>query len=157
MAKARASNQLAFSFEAPKPATLPAALAGMDARVARTVGEALASAMANGKPREVIAAEMGVLLNEAITDDMLNAWSAPSKGKHNISFARMCALIAVTKRFDLLDRELRAIGVAVLRGPELNTARLGHLKVKIAELQAEARGLERMGLAQPIERGGETC
>lgn len=154
MAKARPSNQLAFAFEAPLPATLPAALAGMDARVARTVGEALNS---DGRDRAVIAAEMGVLLDEPVTKDMLNAWSAPGKDKHNISFSRMLALVSVTKRFDLLDRELREIGAAVLVGEEIHTARLGHLKTKIAELQAEARGLERMGLAQPIERGSGEC
>jgi hypothetical protein len=153
MVKARASNQLAFAFEAPRPATHAAALAGMDARVARTVGEALVSAHANGKPREIVAAEMGLLLDETISGDMLNAWSAPGKGKHNISFTRMCALISVTGRFDLLDRELREIGAAVLVGEEIHTARLGHLKTKIAELTAELRAVERM--AEPITRGRE--
>lgn len=148
MVKARASNQLAFAFEAPRPASHPAALAGMDARVARTIGEALNS---DHRPREVIAAEMGVLLDDQVTKAMLDAWSAPGKDAHNISFTRMLALIAVTKRFDLLDRELREIGAAVLVGEEIYTARLGHLKTKLTELQAELRLAERM--AQPINRG----
>ncbi|WP_432769774.1 MAG: hypothetical protein HEQ22_03240 [Sphingopyxis sp.] len=150
MPKARPTNQLAFAFEAPRPASHPAALAGMDARVARTVGEALNS---DGRDRAVIAAEMTVLLDEAVTKDMLNAWSAPGKDKHNISFTRMLALVAVTNRFDLLDRELREIGAAVLVGEEIHTVRLGHLKSKIAELTAELRAAERM--AQPINRGNE--
>lgn len=153
MVKARATSQLAFAFEAPRPATHAAALAGMDAEVARTVGEILATAHANGKPREIVAAEMSVLLEDSITLEMLNAWSAPGKGKHNISFTRMCALVAVTNRFDLLDRELRRIGASVLVGEEIHTVRLGHLKTKIAELTAELRAVERM--AQPIERGRE--
>lgn len=150
MVKARATNQLAFAFEAPRPATHAAALAGMDARVARTVGEALNS---DSRDRAVIAAEMSVLLDDEVSKAMLDAWSAPGKGLHNISFSRMLALIAVTNRFDLLDRELREIGAAVLVGDEIHTARLGHLKSKIAELQAELRAVERM--AEPIERGRE--
>ena len=150
MVKARATNQLAFAFEAPRPATHAAALAGMDARVARTVGEALNS---DSRDRAVIAAEMSVLLDDEVSKAMLDAWSAPGKGLHNISFSRMLALIAVTNRFDLLERELREIGAAVLVGDEIHTARLGHLKSKIAELQAELRAVERM--AEPIERGRE--
>lgn len=152
MAKARAINQLAFAFEAPRPATHAAALAGIDARIARMVGEALNS---DTRPREVIAAEMSVLMEDVVSKAMLDAYSAPGKEDHNISFARMLALISVTKRFDLLDRELRPIGAAVLVGEEIHTARLGHLKTKIAELQAELRDCERM--AQPINRGRSEC
>lgn len=152
MPKARPTNQLAFAFEAPRPATHAAALAGMDARVARTIGEALNS---DSRPREVIAAEMAVLLEDEVTKAMLDAWSAPGKGSHNISFSRMLALIAVTNRFDLLDRELREIGAAVLVGEEIHTARLGHLKTKIAAMTAELRAVER--LAEPIERGAKGC
>ncbi|MGQ3101048.1 MAG: hypothetical protein ACT6Q5_13455 [Sphingopyxis solisilvae] len=152
MSKAPPSNQLAFTFEAPRPATHAAALAGLDARTARTVGEALNS---DPRRREVIAAEMSILLEDEVSKAMLDAYSAPGKGDHNISFARMLALIAVTGRFDLLDRELREIGAAVLVGEEIHTARLGHLKTQIAELQAELRLAERM--AQPITRGRQKC
>lgn len=141
MVKARPTSQLAFTFEAPRPATHAAALAGMDAQVARTVGEALNS---DGRDRAVIAAEMGVLLDEPVTKDMLNAWSAPGKDKHNISFTRMLALISVTKRFDLLDRELRKVGAAVIVGQELLTVRAGHLRTIIRKQQAELRELERL-------------
>lgn len=152
MAKARASGQLAFAFDLPKVAMHPAALAGSDARTARMVGEILNS---DTRPREVIAAEMSVLLAEEVSKDMLNAWSAPGKGKHNINWSRLKALLVVTNRFDLFDRELREIGAAVLVGEEIHTARLGHLKSKIAELTAELKAVERM--AQPIERGRGSC
>lgn len=142
-------NQLAFAFEQPRPATHAAALAGADARIARMVGEILNS---DGRAREVIAAEISVLLEDDVSKAMLDAYSAPAKGDHNISFARMLGLIAVTNRFDLLDRELRHIGAAVLVGEEIHTARVGHLKTKIAEYQAELKEAERM--ARPIERGG---
>lgn len=116
------------------------------------MGEALNS---DPRRREVIAAEMSILLEDEVSKAMLDAYSAPGKGDHNISFARMLALIAVTGRFDLLDRELREIGAAVLVGEEIHTARLGHLKTQIAELQAELRLAERM--AQPITRGRQKC
>lgn len=148
MVKARALNQLAFGFDVPRAVSHAAALAGIDARTARTVGEALNS---DARAREVIAAEMAVLLDDEISRAMLDAWSAPGKGGHNISFARMLALIVITQRFDLLDRELRTVGAAVLVGEELHTARLGHLKSKIAELMTELKQVERM--AMPINRG----
>lgn len=152
MAKARASNQLAFAFDLPRPATHPAALAGSDARTARMVGEMLNS---DPRAREVIAAEMSVLLDDQVSKAMLDAWSAPGKDAHNISWSRLRALILVTNRFDLLDRDLREIGAAVLVGEEIHTARLGHLKSKIAELTAELRAVERM--ATPIARGSTEC
>ncbi|PZU56034.1 MAG: hypothetical protein DI547_17375, partial [Sphingobium sp.] len=57
---------------------------------------------------------------------------------------------AVTNRFDLLDRELREIGAAVLVGDEIHAARLGHLKAEKARLDRLIRDAERV--AQPIDR-----
>lgn len=145
-------NQLAFAFEPPAPATHAAALAGIDARTARMIGEALNS---DSRPREIIAAEMSILLDEEVSKAMLDAYSAPGKPDHNISWPRMLALIAVTKRYDLLDREMRQIGAAVLVGEEIHTARVGHLKSKIADLQSELREAEKK--ARPISRGQRGC
>jgi hypothetical protein len=140
LAKARASlDQFAFTFDAPLPATLPAALAGMDARIASTVAEAL-----SGRDRGVVAAQMSALLAEEISKLMLDAYASPARDGHNISFSRMCALIAVTNRFDLLDRELRAIGAAVLVGDEIYTAQVGHIRSEIARLTQELKTVERM-------------
>ncbi|NML88373.1 hypothetical protein HHL26_04745 [Sphingobium sp. TB-6] len=133
--------QFAFTFDAPQPATLPAALAGMDARVARTVGEILKD---DDRDRRVIAAEMTVLLDEEVTKLMLDAYASPARDGHNISFARMLALIAVSNRFDLLDRELREIGAAVLVGEEIHAAQVGHLRSEISKLTAQLKQIERM-------------
>lgn len=152
MSKARPIDQLAFGFEPPKPAAHPAALAGADARIARMVGEALNS---DGRAREVIAAEMGVLLDDEVSRAMLDAYSSPARAGHNISFARMLALIAVTKRYDLLDRELRPIGAAVLVGEELHTVRLGHIETQIAALQRELREARKVSVI--IDRGRDEC
>lgn len=142
MAKPHVSaNQFAFTFEAPQPATLPAALAGVDARIARTVAEILKH---DARDRSVIAAEMSVLLSSQVSKAMLDAYASPAREEHNISFARMLALIAVSNRFDLLDRECRAIGAAVLVGDEIYTAEIGHLDSEISKLQERRKGLARM-------------
>lgn len=142
MAKPRASaDQFAFTFDAPQPATLPAALAGVDARVARTVAEVLKN---DGRERIVIAAEMSVLLSDEVTINMLNNYASPAQAQHNISFARMLALIAVTNRFDLLDRELRAIGAAVLVGEEIYTAEIGQIDSEIEKLLRRKKDLKRI-------------
>lgn len=142
MAKTRASaDQFAFTFDAPQPATLPAALAGVDARVARTVAEVLKN---DDRDRLVIAAAMSVLLDEEVSKAMLDAYASPAREGHNISFARMLALIAVTNRFDLLDRELRAIGAAVLVGEEIYTAEIGHIDSEIEKLLRRKKDLKRI-------------
>ena len=141
------ADQIAFAFDAPVPATFPAALAGLDARTARMVAEAL---QGDDRSREVIAAEISVLLDTEVSKLMLDGYASPAREGVNISFARMLALIAVTKRFDLLDRELREIGAAVLVGEEIHAARLGHLESKLAKLTADIKVAKR--LATPIKR-----
>jgi hypothetical protein len=142
LAKPRAStNQFAFTFDAPQPATLPAALAGIDARIARTVAEILKD---EDRDRVVIAAEMSVLLSGQVSKAMLDAYASPAREEHNISFARMLALIAVTNRFDLLDRETRPIGAAVLVGEEIFTAEIGHIDSEISKLQQRKKDLARL-------------
>jgi len=141
MAKARAiPGQIAFVFDPPAPAILPAALAGEAARTAQLVGEALAS---DPRPRHIIAAEMSALLDEDVSKAMLDAYSSPARDGHNISYTRMKALIAVTGRFDLLDRDLRTIGATVLVGAEIHTARLGHLRARYNQIKEELREAER--------------
>lgn len=145
MAKARASaDQIAFSFDAPQPASAPGELSGLDARVARTVAEALKDAGAVGQDRALIAARMTVLLDDEVSKAMLDAYASPARDGHNISFGRMLALIAVTNRFDLLDRELRAIGAAVLVGDEIYAAEVGHIRTEMARLQQRLKTVERL-------------
>src|SRR3546814_18300422 len=104
----------------------------MDARIARVVGEALNG---DSRSREVIAAEMSVLLNVEVSKMMLDGYASPARDGVNISFSRMLALVAVTQRHDLLDRELRELGAAALVGEDIHTARLGHLRSKIPRLE----------------------
>ncbi len=149
MPKARAHpGQLAFDLDAPAMATGPAALAGLEARICATVGVILASC---GKPREVIAAEMTVLLGDEVTKAMLDAYASPARTEHKVPMSRFFGLIAVTARLDLMDPLVREIGGSLLIGPEVHTARLGHLRQQQRAIQNEIKALEQTA---PLIRGG---
>ena len=143
MAKSRASHpdQLPFDWSVPKPATLPASLAGVDARTARSVSEILKG---DKRDRSVIAAEMSVLLSDEVTLNMLNNYASPALETHNISFGRMKALIAATNRVDIFDREVRDIGLSVLDGDDIYAAQASHLRSEIAELTEQLKLIERL-------------
>jgi hypothetical protein len=141
------ANQFAFTFDAPEPATNAADLAGIDRLIAASVSRALRD---DDRSRESIALAMSELLGEEVTRWMLDAYASEARETHNISAGRFYALIAVTKRHDILDRTLRRIGAAVLVGEEIATARAGHLRCTISRLQDELKTVERQ--ARPISR-----
>lgn len=140
MVKAKAHpGQLGFDFTAPSPAKGVAALAGLERRISATVGTILAS---DQRPREVIAAEMSVLLDDEVSRAMLDAYSSPARSDHKVPMSRFLALLVVTSRQDLLDPLLREVGAALLVGDEVKTARLGQIEMLLAELQEERRALK---------------
>ena len=140
MAKAKAHpDQLGFVFEAPTSPKGDAALAGFEARVNRAVGSMLNS---DERSREVIAAEMSVLLGEEVTRAMLDAYASPARIEHKVPFSRLIALVVVTRRHDLLDERLREAGFALLFGDEVNTARLGDIQRRIAALKDEEKAIK---------------
>lgn len=140
MPKARPHpGQLDFDFRAPAPARGVAALAGLERRICETVGTLIAT---DGRPREIIAAEMSVLLDDEVSRDMLNAYSSPAREGHRVPMSRFFALLVVTGRQDLLDPLVREIGAALLVGDEVKTARLGQIERLLAELQDERRALK---------------
>ena len=148
MPKAKAHpDQLGFVFVPPKAPAGEAALAGFEQRVNRMVGSMLNS---DERPREVIAAEMSVLLGEEVSRAMLDAYASPARVEHKVPFSRLIALTLVTKRHDLLDERMREGGMAVLFGDEVKTARLGDIKRRIAALKQEERAIER---SSPVIRG----
>jgi len=139
MPKAKAiPGQLGFSFSEPVPAKGVAGLAGLERRINALVGTVLAS---DGRPREVIAAEMSVLLDDQISRAMLDAYASPARPDHKVPASRLFALLVVTDRQDLLDPIMREIGAALLVGDEVRTARLGHLQQLKARIDAEMRAL----------------
>lgn len=139
MAKAKPNPaQLGFAFDAPQLARGAAALAGLERRISGTVGTILNS---DERTRKVIAAEMSDLLDEEVSAAMLDAYASPAREGHKVIMSRFLALVAVCDRHDLLDSILREIGAAVLVGPEVHTARIGHLDRQIALLNAERKKL----------------
>lgn len=149
MPKARAHpDQLALNLSTPIMRTGPAALAGLDARFCRTVGTILAS---DSRPREVIAAEMSVLLDDDVSKPMLDAYSSPARTDHKVPASRFFGLLAVTARVDLMNPLVREIGASLLIGEEVKTARIGHLRQQARAIAAELRELEQS--AAIIERG----
>lgn len=152
MGKARAiPGQLGFDFAIPAPPDNVGDLAGLERFICETVGSVIAS---DGRARELIAADMSLLLDEEVSRPMLDAYSSPARTEHKVPMSRFLALLAVTRRQDLLDPIMRKIGAAVLVGEEVKTARLGHLRQQIKKLQQEERALS--GRA-PLMRGpGDT-
>ena len=141
-------DQFGFDFEAPTMASLPGALAGLDRQICEAVGTILAS---DGRRREVIAAEMSILLDDEVSRAMLDAYSSPAREGHRISLTRFLALVQVTKRHDLLDQVLRPIGAGVLVGEEVHTARIGQLELMIIAMQQELKAVKNKA---PLIRGG---
>lgn len=149
MPKAKAHpDQMGFAFDAPPVASSPAELAGLERLICRTVGTILAS---DGRPREIIAAEISMLLDEEVSKAMLDAYSSPAREDHRVPMSRFLALVAVTKRHDLADPIMRQIGAGLLVGAEIHTARLGHIQQLLAELKAEEKALKSKA---PLIRGG---
>ncbi len=140
-------GQFAFTFDPPRAATMEADLAGLDRQVSAYVGVALKDDV---RPREFVAAAMSMLLGEDVSRAMLDGYASEARDQFNISASRLLALIAVTERFDLLDKLTRRIGAALLVGDEMNTAQLGHIDRQIAELKA--RRAQVAAVAKPIGR-----
>jgi len=151
MPKARAiPGQLGFDFDVPAPAQGVAELAGLERQINALVGTVLAS---DPRPREVIAAEMSVLLDDQVSKAMLDAYSSPARPDHKVPASRLLALLVVTDRQDLLDPIMRKIGAALLVVDEVRTARLGQVETLLQQLQDERRRLRNE--TSPIREGGE--
>jgi hypothetical protein len=140
MPKAKAHpDQMGFDFTAPAPSKGVAELAGLERQINALVGTILNT---DPRPREVIAAEMSVLLDDTVSRQMLDAYASPARTEHKVPASRLLALIVVTDRQDLLDPIMRKIGAALLVGDEVRTARLGQVEALLAELQDERKRLK---------------
>lgn len=139
------SSQLGFSFSEPVPARGVGALAGFEREVNTLVGTILAS---DSRSRYEIAARMSELLDEDISKSMLDAWSSPAREDHRVPFSRLAALVIATDRQDLLRPVMGKLGVSLLIGAEVETARIGQLEQIIESARREVREIK--GRAQPI-------
>ncbi|MDM7928690.1 hypothetical protein [Blastomonas fulva] len=143
------SSQLGFTFEAPKPVSMPAELAGLDAMIAAAVGTVLKE---DTRSRHEIAGAMSALLAEEVSAMMLDAYASEARGNHNIPTHRALALVAVTGRFDVMDALVRRIGAALVIGEEIILTEMGNIDRQLAELKARQRMLAT--IAKPMKRGG---
>ncbi len=143
------SSQLGFTFEAPRPATQPAELAGLGAMIAAAVGTVLKE---DSRSRFEIAGAVSMLLGEEVSAQMLDAYASEARDNHNIPTHRALALVAVTGRFDVMDALVRRIGAALVVGEEIMLAELGNIDRQVAELKARQRMLTT--IAKPMKRGG---
>lgn len=146
MPKAKAHPaQLGFEWNVPVPARGEGALAGFERRVNALVGTILAS---DPRSRYDIAARMSELLDEDISKSMLDAYSSPARDDHRVPFSRLAALVIVTDRQDLLRDIMGTLGVSLLIGAEVETARIGQLEQMIERARREVREIK--GRAKPI-------
>lgn len=139
--------QMGFTFETPAAPRHVGALAGLSRVVSSAVARILHE---DGRSRRELAYKLSEILDEDIGPMTLDGWASEARDAFNVPLHRALALIAVTERVDVLDALARQIGAAVLFGPELQTARLGHIDRKIAMLRNERKIIEQT--AVPIGR-----
>jgi hypothetical protein len=103
-----------------------------------------------GKDREIVAAEMRVLLGASddgedeakVSRAMLDAWTAQSRGAWRFPLSYLPVFIQVTGATWLLDEIARPVGCKVLEGEEVRYAAMARLDNEIARMQAMKRDLE---------------
>lgn len=133
----------------PRPARASdGMLSGLDRQVASAVGRVLKD---EDRDRYDVAAAMSRVLDADVSKSMLDKYSSESSEEHNISFGRFLALIAATRRYDVLRPFLHRIGCDLVEGEEVLTVELGHVSAQIERLQARQRQLKKA--APAIQRG----
>lgn len=137
--KPRHNGQFAFDFDLAPPCRARGSLAGLESLISGAVSTILHG---DERPREVIAAEMSVLLGEEVSRSMLDAYASPARVGHKVPMSRFEALVLTCDRHDQFDLCVRPIGAAVLKGKEVKTARIGHIDRQIAQLKAERKAIE---------------
>ena len=144
----RDSGQFAFDFGRQSVEVAPASFAGLEAQLCRAAGDILHG---DQRRREVIAAEMSVLLEEDISRAMLDAMASPARDGHRVHMSRFLILALVCGRRDIVDRVLRPLGMAVLDEEGVLLTELGHLRAQQKAINERVRRIEAM--AKPMERG----
>lgn len=84
-----------------------AELANFEKLICSAVSRCLAEDPSN---REEIAGHLSYILGEEVSVAMLDAYASEARQEHKIHASRFLALIAMTKRFDILDAVLREVG-----------------------------------------------
>lgn len=71
------------------------------------------------------ASDLSSLLGEEVSDAMLNAYSSEARRDHKIPASRFLGLIAMTRRYDILDAVLREVGGKALDRHDAKVFRVG--------------------------------
>jgi hypothetical protein len=75
--------------------------------------------------REGQARDLSYLLAEEVSAAMLDAYSSEARRSHRIPASRFLVLIAMTRRFDILDAVLREVGGKALDRHDAKVFRVG--------------------------------
>lgn len=116
-------------------------LAGFDKLISSAVSRCLADDEDN---RAELADLVSLVLGERVSVMMLDAYASEARRGQRIPASRFLALIAVTRRFDILDAVLREIGGKALDRSDAQVYRLGrryldslHASRRLRETEAE--------------------
>jgi len=125
-------------FAVPAPTRGPASFAGYGQQVSAAISNMLRHDL---RSREEIAAALSSAMAEDVSPQMLDAYSAPARGAHNISFARAIAFVSVTDQHGMIEDAVRRLGGHILWGAEIKAAELGHIDSEIARLRQRRKQL----------------
>ena len=75
--------------------------------------------------RQEQAATLSYLLNEHVSVAMLDSYTGEARREHKIQASRFLALLAMTRRFDILDAVLREVGGKALDRHDAKVFRIG--------------------------------
>ncbi len=134
-------------------AQFPEATDGMLADIEREIALAVARILTeDDRPRIELAAAVSAVQGVLISKAMLDAYAAPARTSHNISMGRFVALVAATRRYDVLNELLARIGAKIVVGEELIHLELGILEAQLASKRRRSRNLR--NLLTSVETGG---
>ncbi|MFG1463319.1 DNA transposition protein [Xanthobacter sp. DSM 24535] len=121
------------------------------ASIAVSISKAVsASLRACGRPRTDVARLMSEYLDEAVTENMLNAYAAEARGEHIINLVRFIALIHVTRDRRLLELVAAQFEWAVIERrylPAIAMAEQIEARAKLdRDIDASRRALKETGV-----------
>ncbi len=140
--------QLGFSFEVPPADVAEGALADLDRQVASAVAGILKD---DPRSRWEVAGQVSALMDADVSKATLDKYCSEASPEHNISFARLVALVVATRRYDVLNALLRRIGATLVLGEEIELLQIGHLEAQRRAIDKQLKGLK--AVAEPISRG----
>ncbi|BCB26448.1 hypothetical protein SKTS_13340 [Sulfurimicrobium lacus] len=113
--------------------------------IAATMVEAIDRARERGITREMIAASMGYHLGETMSENMLNAYTAQSRDKHEINLRRAMAFDAALQEDVLLNLYAQKRGGRrVITDEEAAYIELGRIHQEEKDLAERKRALQLM-------------